>query len=87
MNNGISFFNFHWKDMTLTNNNMILSICHQIDVFIQKGQNVFVHCHAGLGRTATVIAAYLVYSAMAKDGFDSVRILKEQRTGSFNRSA
>jgi len=33
-----------------------------MDMHIRKGEKVLVHCHAGKGRTALVIATYLMYA-------------------------
>jgi protein tyrosine phosphatase domain-containing protein 1 len=47
-----------------------MNIVQQMDYHISKnkGNRVLVHCHAGMGRTAIVIAAYLAYAGIAKDG-------------------
>lgn len=39
-----------------------MNIMHVIDGTIKSGGKVFLHCHAGLGRTGLIIACYLVYS-------------------------
>jgi atypical dual specificity phosphatase len=56
----------------------------QIIQFIesQKSQSrpVLVHCGEGIGRTGTVLAAYLVYHGMRAD--DAIRIVREKRSGS-----
>lgn len=49
------------------------------------GKRIFVHCHAGTGRTALIIAAYLYYSGMASSGEDAVAKVKAQRKGSLPR--
>jgi protein tyrosine phosphatase domain-containing protein 1 len=36
-----------------------------MDMYIKKGKKVFVHCHAGMGRTGIVCAAYMIYSKMS----------------------
>ena len=65
-NAGIAYFNNFWEDHAVTDFSRILMICHQIDFFIKKGQRVFVHCHAGMGRTAIIIIAYLIYCKRAE---------------------
>ncbi len=56
----------------------------QIIQFIesQKSQShpVLVHCGEGIGRTGTVLAAYLVYHGMRAD--DAIRVVREKRSGS-----
>ena len=48
----------------------------------QKSQShpVLVHCGEGIGRTGTVLAAYLVYHGMRAD--DAIRVVREKRSGS-----
>jgi len=56
----------------------------QIVQFIesQKSQShpVLIHCGEGLGRTGTVLAAYLVYNGMHAD--EAIQFVREKRPGS-----
>ena len=40
------------------------------------GKRIFVHCHAGTGRTALVIASYLYYCGNANSGFSAINKVK-----------
>ncbi|RDB30141.1 Tyrosine-protein phosphatase yvh1 [Hypsizygus marmoreus] len=40
----------------------LLPSIHFIQAELDKGRGVLVHCHAGVSRSATVVAAYLMYS-------------------------
>ena len=57
-----------------------------MDFIIKNGGKVLVHCHAGQGRTAILIGAYLIYSGIAKDGDDAIRLTKLGRPKCFSKS-
>ncbi len=85
-NAGIAFFNSYWQDLKITSYRQIMNIVQQMDYHIQKnkGNKVLVHCHAGMGRTAIVIAAYLAYAGIAKDGQEAITLFKQQRPGALS---
>jgi hypothetical protein len=53
----------------------------------KKGQRIFVHCHAGQGRTGIVCASYLFYAGIAPNADAAIQLFKQQRlsTGALKR--
>ena len=86
-NVGIAYFNFFWQDLTCPKIQKTLMICQVLERFDQKGKRIFVHCHAGTGRTALIIAAYLFYSGMCKTASEAVSVVQKQRQGALQRKA
>ena len=84
---GIATFNWYWEDLTCPTNELVLIICQNISRFDKMGKRIFVHCHAGTGCTALVIACYLYNSGIANSGPEAVAKVKAQRKGSLRRSS
>lgn len=83
--NGISVYFFHWTDMTNPRVIDLLRNVKLMDMHIGKGEKVLVHCHAGQGRTALVIAAYLLYKNICTNAEDSVKYIKSKRPKWLNK--
>ena len=53
----------------------------------KQGKRIFVHCHAGTGRTGLVIASYLYYCGNSADGHEAVKKVQTQRPGSLKKKS
>ena len=71
-NVGIAHFNFFWQDLTCPPIQKVLVVCQTMDRIGKKGKRIFVHCHAGTGRTALVIASYLFYTNICKTADEAI---------------
>ena len=57
----------------------LLVNCRMMDMHIRKGEKVLVHCHAGAGRTALVIATYLMYANITEDVPETITLIRAKR--------
>lgn len=62
------------KDMQAPGLEQAITICQEIETLIRDGEVLAVHCRAGLGRTGTILAAYLIWEgSSALDALNTVR--------------
>lgn len=86
MRKGIRFYNWNWEDMTAPSMSVLLDIVQVALHEINRGAKVAVHCHAGYGRTGTVIASVI----MAKEGLDAqaaIKLVRQKRPGSVQKES
>ena len=55
-------------------------------MYVQKGNRVLVHCHAGMGRTGIICASYLIYCGKAINMQEALSILRAHRKGMMGKS-
>ena len=77
---GFDYLNIPIEDMAAPTPEQLFEAVKWIDDRIKEGKKVLVHCYAGLGRTGTVIAAYLIYKGMEPD--EAINFVREKRPGS-----
>lgn len=79
MRHQIQYYNTYWKDLTTPSHETtvrIVQLMHKI--VVDGGTNlkhkILVHCHAGQGRTAIIIGAYILYAGLADSANEAVTI-------------
>lgn len=56
----VDWINYPIADMAAPSVQLMIQILDEIDDVISRGEVVYVHCLAGIGRTGTVVGCYLV---------------------------
>jgi atypical dual specificity phosphatase len=67
-------------DFAAPENTQVLRFCQLVDEAAEKGERVMVHCLAGIGRTGTFLAAYLMWheGLTARQALSKVRSLRKE---------
>lgn len=56
---------FAVRDDCAPGNRVAVGVCRAIDEAVRAGERTYLHCRGGVGRTATMVAAYLLWSGLA----------------------
>jgi hypothetical protein len=80
-----SFINEPIKDMNITTDIKVRTLCENIVKKIYNGEKVYIHCKGGHGRTGTVaaIVLYMLYKLPIQQIFDYLQYSHDQRLGNY----
>jgi protein-tyrosine phosphatase len=75
----VSYIRFPIGDLTVPTEARMGQILDSIDDALSEGGKAYVHCHAGIGRTGTVVGCYLVRHGMT--GQEALEEIARRRDG------
>jgi protein-tyrosine phosphatase len=77
------FINEPIKDMNITSDVKVRTLCENIVKKIYNGEKVYIHCKGGHGRTGTIagIVLYMLYKLSIQQIFDYLQYSHDQRLG------
>ncbi|RVU43523.1 ATP-binding cassette domain-containing protein [Lujinxingia sediminis] len=82
---GLRVHHFPVVDMEVPELTEMVRWCVRIEGWLTKGKPVVVHCEAGLGRTGTFLASFLIYHGVAPD--QAIKLVRRVRSGSIQSDA
>lgn len=84
MQRNIHYQRLSIQDMTAPSPTFMHNILQTIDTAIASGHTVYVHCRAGIDRTATVVGCYFVQHGMS--GAEALQTITQLRRGTSDPS-
>ena len=78
--NGLAYLHLPVPDFAPPSTAQVEEFLRFCDEQIREGRAVVVHCRAGMGRTGTMLACYLVHQGM--DSEEAIRLVRARRPGS-----
>lgn len=77
---GLRYHHLYYRDMTAPSERLIVEFLGLVKKLFAKQGRIAVHCVAGLGRTGTLMACYLVSEGM--DAGEAIALVRANRPGS-----
>jgi atypical dual specificity phosphatase len=74
---GFELHHFPVEDFTAPTIDQVTEACGIIEETLARGENVLVHCNAGIGRTGALLACFLVHRGMKPT--DAVSEIRDKR--------
>jgi hypothetical protein len=81
MRNGGTYYCLPTLDATSPTVDQLSAGARWITEQRDAGKTVYIHCAFGHGRSATILAAYLIYAGKAESPDEAISLLKKQRPG------
>jgi len=67
MGRRVAYQRFPIKDLSIPTKPEMSNVLDAIDAALDTGENVYLHCHAGIGRTGMTVGCYLVRKGLMGD--------------------
>jgi len=81
--NNIRYCHIPLNDCTVATDDQLATGVAFIDLNAKSERKVLVHCGAGMGRSPSFVAAYLLFSKECKDAKSAIELIQKRRPGCF----